>query len=45
MDDLGRIIALTISILTVRQIWLTSRKTKLEIKKLELENRRKRRGG
>ncbi|WP_200886100.1 hypothetical protein [Heyndrickxia ginsengihumi] len=45
MDNLGKIIALVISILTLRQLWLTNRKTKLEIKKLEQDIRRKRRGG
>jgi|GEM_PF-3546442 len=45
MDSLGKIIALAISILTLRQLWLTNRKTKLEIKMLEQELKRKRRGG
>jgi len=45
MDSLGKIIALAISILTLHQLWLTNRKTKLEIKMLEQELKRKRRGG
>ncbi|HHY72308.1 MAG TPA: hypothetical protein GX497_03605 [Bacillus bacterium] len=45
MVILGKIIALTISILTLRQLWLANRKTKLEIKKLELEIKKLRRGG
>lgn len=45
MDDLGKIIALAISILTIRQLWLTNQKTKLEIKKLRQEIRRMRQGG
>ncbi|WP_197023473.1 hypothetical protein [Heyndrickxia ginsengihumi] len=45
MDNLGKIIALAISILTIRQLWLTNQKAKLEIKKLRQEIRRKRRGG
>ncbi|WP_339213970.1 hypothetical protein [Ornithinibacillus sp. FSL M8-0202] len=45
MEYLAKIIALVISILTARQIWLVNQKTKLEIEKLRLENRRMRRGG
>lgn len=45
MEYLAKIIALVISILTIRQIWLTNQKTKLEVEKLRLENRRMRRGG
>ncbi|WP_169792980.1 hypothetical protein [Siminovitchia farraginis] len=45
MEYLGKIIALAISILTLRQLWLTNQKTKLEMKKLEQEIRKKRRGG
>jgi hypothetical protein len=45
VEGLGKIIALAISILTLRQIWLSNQKTKLEIKKLEQELRKIRRGG
>lgn len=45
MEYLSKIIALAISILTIRQLWLTNRKTTLEIEKLEREIRIKRRGG
>ncbi|GIN74047.1 hypothetical protein J14TS2_45220 [Bacillus sp. J14TS2] len=45
MECLGKIIALAISILTMRQLWLSNQKTKLENEKLRLEIRRKRRGG
>lgn len=45
VECLGKIIALAISILTVRQLWLSNQKSKLEIEKLEQELRRKRRGG
>ncbi len=45
MECLGKIIALAISILTLRQLWLVNQKTKLEIEKLRQEERRKRRGG
>lgn len=45
MEDLGKIIALAISILTTRQLWLSNQKTKMEIEKLRLEIRRERRGG
>ncbi|GIN37776.1 hypothetical protein [Heyndrickxia oleronia] len=44
MEYLAKIIALGISILTLRQIWLTNQKTKLEMKKLRQEIKNMRRG-
>lgn len=44
MECLGTIIASTISMLTIRQLWLTNQKTKLENEKLRLEIRKLRRG-
>ncbi|GLO65096.1 hypothetical protein [Oceanobacillus sp. ISL-73] len=44
MECLAKIIASVISILTTYNLWLTAQKKKLEIEKLKLENRRKRRG-
>lgn len=45
MEYLGKIIALAISILTLRQLWLSNQKAKLEIEKLRQEIRKMRRGG
>lgn len=42
---LERATALTVPILTSYHLWLSAKKKKLEIEELELENRRKRRGG
>ncbi|MDY7044445.1 MULTISPECIES: hypothetical protein [unclassified Virgibacillus] len=44
MEDLGKIIALAISILTLNKLWLTNQKSKLEIEKLRQELKRMRRG-
>ncbi|MBZ9615274.1 hypothetical protein [Clostridium estertheticum] len=40
IDNMGKIIALVISILTIRQLNCMNRKTKLEIEKLRLEIKR-----
>ncbi|MFC4401771.1 hypothetical protein [Gracilibacillus xinjiangensis] len=45
MEDLGKIIALAISILTSIKLWLSTRKTSLEDEKLRQEIKRMRRGG
>ncbi|WP_217302443.1 hypothetical protein [Clostridium sp. 001] len=44
MEWISKLIALVISILTIRQLNATYRKTKLEIKKLELEIQKLREG-
>ena len=44
MEFIGSILALAIGSLTIRQLFLQNRKTKLEIEKLRLEIRKIRRG-
>ncbi|CAG7841155.1 hypothetical protein CLOHAE12215_02579 [Clostridium haemolyticum] len=44
IETIGKIIALVISILTIRQLNLQNRKTKLEIEKLRLEINKAKKG-
>ncbi|WP_317720386.1 hypothetical protein [Clostridium tetani] len=44
IDNIGKAIALVISLLTIRQLNLQNRKTELEIKKLRLEIKRLKEG-
>ncbi|MBO0561515.1 hypothetical protein EXQ37_18130 [Clostridium botulinum] len=44
VEDIGKLIALVISILTIRQLSLQNSKTELEIKKLRLEIKRLKEG-
>lgn len=45
MDDLGKIIALVISLLTIQRLWLANRKAELENEILRQKLIRMRRGG
>ncbi|EPY2274482.1 hypothetical protein ACXAUS_003381 [Clostridium sporogenes] len=44
IESIGKLIALVISLLTIRQLSLQNRKTELEIKKLRLEIKRLKEG-
>ncbi|MHB9921669.1 hypothetical protein CGQ39_12330 [Clostridium botulinum] len=44
IEDIGKLIALVISILTIRQLSLQNSKAELEIKKLRLEIKRLKEG-
>ncbi|MBO0550527.1 hypothetical protein EXQ38_11695 [Clostridium botulinum] len=45
MESIGKLIALAISLLTIRQLSLQNSKTELEIKKTKARNQKVKRGG
>lgn len=45
MDVLVKILAVTTTAVTIRKVWHTGTKSKLEVEKLRLEIKKSRRGG